>query len=147
LLSFVSAYFTIYAFDHLKDQLRDIHHLDFLFGEPRFLKSLDLDRTETKAYRIEDEKLQLRNRLQQKRVARECAIWLQNKVNIKSIRQSNLLYGKLEKAMQRIAATFKKRTIGTLLSGRGGKLLPQSKQAQSPDDFEFITWLVIRAPQ
>ncbi|HLA28863.1 MAG TPA: helicase-related protein [Syntrophales bacterium] len=95
LLSFVSAYFTIYAFDHLKDHLRDIHYLNFLFGEPRFLKSLDPDKTETKAYKIEDEKLQLRNRLQQKRVARECAIWLQNKVNIKSIRQSNLLHGKM----------------------------------------------------
>ena len=94
-LSFVSAYFTIYAFEHIKVQLQNIHHLNFLFGEPRFVKNLDPDRTDTKAYKIEDEKLQLRNRLQQKIVARECAEWIQNKVNIKSIKQSNLLHGKM----------------------------------------------------
>ena len=32
-LSFVSAYFTIYAYDKLKDQLHKIDHLNFLFGE------------------------------------------------------------------------------------------------------------------
>jgi hypothetical protein len=33
-LSIVSAYFTIYAFETLKDELERINHLDFLFGEP-----------------------------------------------------------------------------------------------------------------
>ena len=33
-LSVVSAYFTIYAYDALKDCLNPIDHLDFLFGEP-----------------------------------------------------------------------------------------------------------------
>ncbi len=33
-LSIVSAYFTIYAFEALKDKLLDINHLNFLFGEP-----------------------------------------------------------------------------------------------------------------
>ena len=33
LLSVVSAYFTIYAYDALKDSLDRIEHLDFLFGE------------------------------------------------------------------------------------------------------------------
>jgi hypothetical protein len=32
-LSVVSAYFTIYAYDALKDHLDRIDHLDFLFGE------------------------------------------------------------------------------------------------------------------
>ncbi len=35
-LSIVSAYFTIFAFDKLKDQLQHIDHLRFLFGEPTF---------------------------------------------------------------------------------------------------------------
>lgn len=51
-LSFVSAYFTIYAFDKLKDKLSRIDHLDFLFGEPRFVKNLDPDRTDKKAFKI-----------------------------------------------------------------------------------------------
>jgi hypothetical protein len=71
-LSFVSAYFTIYAYERLKDHLHKIDHLNFLFGEPRFVKSLDPDRTDKKAFRIEDEKPALSNRLQQKCVAKQC---------------------------------------------------------------------------
>jgi hypothetical protein len=58
-LSFVSAYFTIYAYEKLKDQLQMIDHLNFLFDEPRFVKSLDPDRTAKKKLKIEDEKLAL----------------------------------------------------------------------------------------
>ena len=94
-LSFVSAYFTIYAYDKLKDQLGRIDHLNFLFGEPRFVKNLDPDRTDKKAFRIEDEKLTLGNQLQQKRLAKECSDWIREKVEIKSIKQANLLHGKM----------------------------------------------------
>ena len=94
-LSIVSAYFTIYAYARLREPLEEIAGLRFLFGEPRFVKSLDPDRTETKTYRIEEEKLQLRNRLRQKAVARQCADWMREKVGIRSIRRSNLLHGKL----------------------------------------------------
>ena len=51
-LSFVSAYFTIYAYAALKDQLDQINNLRFLFGEPKFIQSLDPDKTEKKAFRI-----------------------------------------------------------------------------------------------
>src|SRR3989442_1657804 len=47
-LSVVSAYFTIYAYDALREHLDQIDHLDFLFGEPRFIASLDPDKTEKK---------------------------------------------------------------------------------------------------
>ncbi|MDO8447021.1 MAG: helicase-related protein [Deltaproteobacteria bacterium] len=94
-LSFVSAYFTIYAFEQLKDKLQNIDHLNFLFGEPRFVKNLDPDKTDTRSFKIEDEKLSLRYRLQQKSLARECADWIKDKVDIKSIKQANLLHGKM----------------------------------------------------
>lgn len=94
-LSVVSAYFTIYAFEHLKESLLDIERMDFLFGEPRFVRSLDPERTDKKAFKIEDEGLSLSNRLAQKRVARECAEWLADKVNIRSVSQANLLHGKM----------------------------------------------------
>lgn len=94
-LSVVSAYFTIYAFDALREHLLDIERMDFLFGEPRFIRSLDPKRTDKKAFKIEDEGLRLGNRLEQKRIARECAEWIQAKVNIRSIRQANLLHGKM----------------------------------------------------
>jgi len=78
-LSFVSAYFTIYAYQALQRELSEIEHLNFLFGEPRFITSLDPDKTATKHFRIEDDELRLENKLEQKRLARDCADWIQSK--------------------------------------------------------------------
>lgn len=50
----------------------------------------------------------------------------------------------LEKALNEITKTFKKRAIGALASGRGGKLPLQSQQVKGADDFELITWLIIK---
>jgi len=94
-LSVVSAYFTIYAYERLKQQLEEIDSLKFLFGEPRFITSLDPQKDDRKIFRIEDEHLELSCRLQQKEVARRCAEWISKKVEIRSIRQANLLHGKL----------------------------------------------------
>ncbi len=94
-LSIVSAYFTICAYDALKEELERIGHLDFLFGEPSFVNRLDPNKTEKKAFIIDADGLELSNRLQQKRVARECADWIKRKVDIKTIKQSNLLHGKM----------------------------------------------------
>jgi hypothetical protein len=81
-LSIVSAYFTIYAFEALREQLLHINHLDFLFGEPGFIRSLDPDKTAKKFFKIVDEHLELAKRLKQKQVARECADWVRSKVNM-----------------------------------------------------------------
>lgn len=94
-LSIVSAYFTIYAYDALKESLSKIEHLDFLFGEPSFINRLDPNKTEKKAFIIDTDGLELTNKLQQKRVAKECADWIEQKVDIKTIKQSNLLHGKM----------------------------------------------------
>ena len=94
-LSIVSAYFTIYAYDALKVELERIEHLDFLFGEPSFVNRLDPSKTEKKAFIIDATGLELSNKLQQKRVAKECADWIERKVDIKTIKQSNLLHGKM----------------------------------------------------
>lgn len=94
-LSFVSAYFTIYAYAKMKDQLDRIGHLRFLFGEPRFVQSLDPDKTDKKAFNIEDSRLRLANRLEQKQVARDCSEWLREKTEIRSIKKPGFLHGKL----------------------------------------------------
>jgi SNF2 family DNA or RNA helicase len=94
-LSVVSAYFTIYAWDAFQSELSRIDHMRFLFGEPRFIRRLDPDRTDKKSFKIEDEGLQLANRLEQKRVARECAQWLSEKAEIRSVSQTCLLHGKM----------------------------------------------------
>jgi superfamily II DNA or RNA helicase len=94
-LSVVSAFFTIYAYDLLKDYLDRIEHMDFLFGEPKFICSLDPDKTEKKSFIIDSTGLRLANCLQQKRIAEECANWIRNKVSVKSVKRTNFLHGKM----------------------------------------------------
>jgi hypothetical protein len=94
-VSIVSAYFTIYAYAALQDELDSISGLRFLFGEPRFVRTVDPDKARHKAYRIEETGLQLASRLEQSRVAKACAEWIRKKVEIRSIRRANLLHGKM----------------------------------------------------
>jgi len=70
-LSFVTAYFTIYAYEKLKPQLDNVKSLRLLFGEPRFIKNVSSS-TDAKNYQIEDDKLviPIENRLQQKVLAK-----------------------------------------------------------------------------
>ena len=75
-LSVVSAYFTIYAYDALKNALNKISHLDFLFGEPSFINRLDPEKTDSKQFLLKRDGLELANQLQLKRIAKECADWI-----------------------------------------------------------------------
>ena len=94
-LSIVSAYFTINAFEALQKPLNEIENLRFLFGDPDFIKSLDSANTEKKAFRVTDTGLELHKQLQQKPIAKACAEWIKEKVEIRSTRESNLLHGKM----------------------------------------------------
>jgi len=96
-VSIVSAYFTIYAYHQLKNNLDGIKNLQFLFGEPRFIKSMDPDKVNTRDFKIEDDKLTipLESRLTQKTIAKECAEWIRDKTEIRSMVKPNFLHGKL----------------------------------------------------
>jgi len=95
-ISFVSAYFTIYAYEALKEELEQIEQLDFLFGEPTFISQINPS-SEKKMYKIEDDSLEipLEKRISQKKIALECANWIRNKVSIKSMIKPNFLHGKM----------------------------------------------------
>ncbi|MBX3006828.1 MAG: DEAD/DEAH box helicase family protein [Melioribacteraceae bacterium] len=96
-LSIVSAYFTIYAYEKLKEQLDSIDHLRFLFGEPTFIKSIDPAKLNKRDFKIEDDSLvvPINSKLSQKAIARECCDWINSKVEIKSMVKPNFLHGKL----------------------------------------------------
>ncbi len=95
-LSFVSAYFTIYAFNALKDELTNIKGLRFLFGEPSFIQGMDPSKTEGKVFRLTEEGLELKNYLPQNAIAKACYDWIEDdKVEIKSVAKSNFLHGKM----------------------------------------------------
>ncbi len=83
------------AYQALADQLNQIDGLRFLYGDPRGINALNPSKTDSKSFKISDEGLSLNQQLQQKEVARQCAEWIRNKVEIRSIRQANLLHGKL----------------------------------------------------
>ncbi|MFC1732219.1 helicase-related protein [candidate division KSB1 bacterium] len=94
-LSFVSAYFTIYAFEALKENLKSTKHLNFLFGEPSFIKALDPSKMETKIFEIEQGVIKLNNFLEQKKIAKECSDWIKEKVDIRSLVKPDFLHGKM----------------------------------------------------
>ena len=95
LLSFVSAYFTINAYDALEKHLNQIDRIRFLFGAPTFISTLDPEKTQQRHFRIDDSHLELENPLEQKATARRCAEWIRNKADIRSVRSAHLLHGKL----------------------------------------------------
>lgn len=93
-LSVVSAYFTIFAYYGLHEQLDSIKSMKFLFGEPTFVKSFDAD---SRNYKIEDDSIVIspNEKFSQKRIAAKCAKWLREKAEIKSIVKPNFLHGKM----------------------------------------------------
>ena len=95
ILSVVSAYFTIHAYQALRSNLDGIESLRFLFGEPRFIGSLDPEKTERKRFSIEEDGLELANRLRQRQVAFDCAQWIKEKVKIRSVLDANFVHGKM----------------------------------------------------
>ena len=95
-LSIVSAYFTIYAYEALREALDGAGRVRFLYGEPRGVGAMDPEGGEPKSFRLtEDGGIELRHAMAQKALARACADWIEGKVDIRTVRQANFLHGKL----------------------------------------------------
>ncbi|MCY3550431.1 MAG: helicase-related protein [Candidatus Poribacteria bacterium] len=94
-LSIVSAYFTIYAYEKMQHSLNKIEELRFLFGDPDFVKRMDPNNTDKKAFDITDTGLELNQQLRQKPIAKACAEWIKEKVDIRTTRDANLIHGKM----------------------------------------------------
>lgn len=93
-LSFVSAYFTVNAFQELRETLENAGPTRFLFGEPAFVSEVDPLKSEKKRFRVTEEGLALGHALAQRPVAKACADWIRRQVEVRSIRQSGFLHGK-----------------------------------------------------
>jgi hypothetical protein len=94
-LSVVSAYFTTFAFDHLRATLDSVAGMRFLFGEPRFLKDGDKADLVPPAFSLGESGLRLTDQLRQRTAALRCAKWIRDRVEIRSVRRSGVLHGKL----------------------------------------------------
>ncbi|MCE8525787.1 DEAD/DEAH box helicase family protein [Ruegeria pomeroyi] len=96
-LRIAASCFSIYAYETLKSELSKIDSLQFIFTTPTFIPSEVTDKIrkerreffipkgaqESSIYGTEFE-IQLRNKLNQKAIARECAAWVRNKARFKS---------------------------------------------------------------
>ncbi len=92
-ISIAASCFSIYAYQELKEQLKSIERLQFIFTSPTFttekakkekrefyIPKLNRERS---LYGTEFE-VKLRNELSQKAIAKECVEWIKNKVTFKS---------------------------------------------------------------
>lgn len=93
-VSTISAYFTMYAYSALKKELDKIDEMRFIFTTPSFSKNKD---KEAREYEIVNNnifgnefELKLRNEMTQSAVAKDCAKWLKDKVEIKSFKEPNV---------------------------------------------------------
>lgn len=95
-LSIVSAYFTIYAYQALREVLEKAGPMRFLYGEPRGVGEVDPQDDQDRAFHLtEDGGIDLKKVLAQKVLAKDCAEWIQRQVEIRTIEQTNFLHGKL----------------------------------------------------
>lgn len=92
-LSIAAACFSIYAFQELKEELKNIDELRFIFTSPTFTtEKAKKEKREFYIPRLNRERslygtefeVKLRNELTQKAIARECADWIREKVTFKS---------------------------------------------------------------
>jgi len=79
--SFVSAYFTVNAYDALKPELKSAECLRFLVGEPSFIAEIDSDKHARKDFRLTEDGLELAHSFAQRPAATACADWITNMVN------------------------------------------------------------------
>ena len=94
--SIVSAYFSIYGYELLADQLARVGDTRFLFGDPSSVDDLDPGGKDAKAFNLAERGLVPNQTLIQKPLALECANWVKSDaVAVRSVKQSNFLHGKM----------------------------------------------------
>jgi len=95
-LSVISAYFTMYAYYELRNELDKIEDMRFIFTKPTFVerdneqyREYYIDKNNEKDILGNEFELKLRNELKQGHIAKGCAEWLKKKAEIKSFKKSN----------------------------------------------------------
>lgn len=89
-----SAVFSMYGFEELKKELKNIKELDFIFTNPTFIKEKEQQKQE-RLFEINNYKrekslvgsefeIKLKNKMNGKAIAKECTKWIKEKVKFKS---------------------------------------------------------------
>ena len=90
----VTAYFSVNGFDLLSGELRGVKDSRFLFGDPSSAAEVDKDGGRQKSFLMNEGKLELRDALRQKPLAKACAEWIRGGAKIRSVRHG-FLHGKM----------------------------------------------------
>ena len=103
-ISVAAACFSIYAFQELKKELKNIDELRFIFTAPTFtVEKANKEKREFYIPQLNREKslygtefeIKLRNKLTQKAISKECADWIKEKVKFKSNISDKTIQGQL----------------------------------------------------
>ena len=101
-VSIAASYFSIYAYQELKNQLESVDELKFIFTSPSFTtEKAKKEKREFYIPRLNREKslygtefeVKLRNELTQKAIAKECADWVRRKATFKSNTTNENMFG------------------------------------------------------
>ena len=108
-LSIISAYFTIYAYEELRKELGKIEKLRLLFSEPTFVKNKkDINRefklsgSYERGLAGDRYEMKLKNELKQSEIAKECANWIREKVEVRAYDEEYPLLGKFPERLKPI---------------------------------------------
>ncbi len=100
-LSIISSYFTVFAYGELKEELSRVDSVRFLFSEPTFVKQMSRDK-DPREFEISQQsrersiggiglELTLRNKINQRAIARACADWVRSKGDFRSAKVSGVI--------------------------------------------------------
>ena len=148
-VSIAAASFSIYAYEALKDELENVDELRFIFTSPTFIK--DKAKKEKREFFIpklnrernlygSDFEVKLRNKLEQKAIAKECADWIRRKVKFKSNASQEEMGGFLHVQNQRPSAyvPFNEFTTTELGCERGNAIYSMVNVMPSPFAEEYL---------
>ena len=148
-VSIAAASFSIYAYETLKDELENVDELRFIFTSPTFIK--DKAKKEKREFFIpklnrernlygSDFEVKLRNKLEQKAIAKECADWIRRKVKFKSNASQEEMGGFLHVQNQKPSAyvPFNEFTTTELGCERGNAIYSMVNVMPSPFAEEYL---------
>ncbi len=145
-LAIAASCFSIYAFQELKDALERVEEFRFLFTSPTFISErADKEKREFYIPRLNRERslygdefeVKLRNELNQKAIARECADWIKKKAKFRSNRSSDVFQNCIC-LDQKTYANINGFTTVDLGCERGNNIFMPSIKLEAPESLVYL---------
>lgn len=148
-VSIAAASFSIYAFEVLKKELESVDELRFIFTSPTFIKEkMKKEKREFYIPKLNRERMlygsdyevKLRNKLEQKAIAKECAEWIRRKVSFKSNASMEAMGGFLHVQNEEpsVYVPFNDFTTTELGCERGNSVYSMVNVIPSPTASEYL---------